>query len=464
MTPPLLRNRPQLPVWATLLGDLFALFCAWVATRTLGYVEGMRVVLLSFLGCYLVAQFATGLSSSLRAISAPELLARVFTAWLKTVLSVAGLQLLWPHLMPHDTILVLSACALPALVVVRFTTFVMRRIVRKSGRNLRFVVVAGTGELARETAHAITSHPGWGFRVIGMLHADDGPRPLEDDPSLPLLGHFRDLPDLVKRHVIDEVLIAAPRTRLESIEELVGMARTIGLRVHVVADFVQGTWKSIQALDLSGHLLLTLTPFPDDQVRLLIKRAMDAIVAATLLVALSPVLLVLAVLVKTTSRGPVFFVQQRAGLNGRLFAFYKFRTMVVGAEQKRAELLGRNEMDGPVFKIALDPRITPLGRFLRRFSLDELPQLWNVLRGDMSLVGPRPLMPHEVAGYETWQRRRMSMRPGLTCLWQVSGRNRVDFKRWMELDLEYIDTWSLRMDLRILARTLPAVVSGRGAS
>ena len=464
MTPPLLRNRPQLPVWATLLGDLFALFCAWVITRTAGYVEGMRPVLLSFLGCYLVAQFATGLSSSLRAVSATELLGRVFSAWLKTVLAIAGLQLLWPEVMPHDTILVLSAYALPALVAVRLATLLLRRLVRRSGRNLRFVVVAGTGPLALETAQAIEDHPGWGFRVLGLLHADDGPRPLETGPGLPVLGHFRDLPGLVKEHVIDEVLIAAPRTRLETVEELVGMARTIGLRVHVVADFVQGSWRSVQALDLSGHLLLTLTPFPDDQVRLLIKRAMDVLGSLALLVLLAPVLVLIGLVVKLTSKGPVLFVQKRAGLNGRLFDFCKFRTMVHGAEQLRFGLIGQNEMNGPVFKIKNDPRITRVGRFLRRYSLDELPQLWNVLKGDMSLVGPRPLMPHEVAEYESWHRRRMSMRPGLTCLWQVSGRNRVDFQRWMELDLEYIDRWSLGMDLHILARTLPAVMSGRGAS
>jgi lipopolysaccharide/colanic/teichoic acid biosynthesis glycosyltransferase len=158
------------------------------------------------------------------------------------------------------------------------------------------------------------------------------------------------------------------------------------------------------------------------------------------------------------------FRQIRCGLNGRVFTLYKFRTMVADAEHRRGELQHLNEMAGPVFKLRRDPRVTLLGRFLRRFSLDELPQLWNVLRGDMSLVGPRPPIPEEVAQYQRWQRRRLSMKPGLTCLWQISGRNDLDFDRWMQLDLEYIDSWSPTLDLKILLKTIPAVLSGKGAS
>jgi lipopolysaccharide/colanic/teichoic acid biosynthesis glycosyltransferase len=179
---------------------------------------------------------------------------------------------------------------------------------------------------------------------------------------------------------------------------------------------------------------------------------------------MAPLLLLIAALVKLTSKGPVFFVQWRIGLNGRRFRFPKFRSMVQDAEARLSEVMQHNEMDGPVFKMKRDPRITRLGAFLRRYSLDELPQLWCVLKGDMSLVGPRPLMPHEIDGHASWQRRRLSMRPGLTCLWQIGGRNAVDFDRWMRLDLQYIDSWSLGLDMRILLRTVPAVLSGRGAS
>ncbi len=172
----------------------------------------------------------------------------------------------------------------------------------------------------------------------------------------------------------------------------------------------------------------------------------------------------IALAIRLTSSGQVLFRQVRCGLNGRRFTLYKFRTMVEDAERRRPELHHLNEMDGPVFKVRRDPRVTRLGRLLRRYSLDELPQLWNVLSGTMSLVGPRPAIPEEVAQYQRWQRRRLSMRPGLTCLWQISGRNDLDFDRWMELDLEYIDSWSPLLDLKILARTVPVVLSGRGAS
>jgi lipopolysaccharide/colanic/teichoic acid biosynthesis glycosyltransferase len=200
------------------------------------------------------------------------------------------------------------------------------------------------------------------------------------------------------------------------------------------------------------------------EVELVMKRGLDIAGALAGLLVSAPMLLVSALAIKLTSAGPVFFRQERCGLHGRRFDMLKLRTMTADAEDRKAELLERNEMDGPVFKIREDPRVTKVGRLLRRFSIDELPQFWSVLRGDMSLVGPRPPTPDEVFQYQGGVRRRLSMRPGLTCLWQVSGRNGVSFEEWMELDLEYIDTWSLETDLRILLRTVPAVVLARGAS
>ncbi|HTQ78463.1 MAG TPA: sugar transferase, partial [Thermoanaerobaculia bacterium] len=194
------------------------------------------------------------------------------------------------------------------------------------------------------------------------------------------------------------------------------------------------------------------------------KRVLDVALASLTLVLAMPAVGAIALLIKLTSGGNILFRQTRCGLNGRSFTLYKFRTMVEGAHEQRGELLHLNEMDGPVFKLKSDPRVTWFGRFLRKFSLDELPQLWNVLRGDMSLVGPRPPIPEEVAHYQRWQRRRLAMKPGLTCLWQISGRNNIDFERWMQLDLEYIDSWSPLLDLKILLKTIPVVLSGRGAS
>jgi exopolysaccharide biosynthesis polyprenyl glycosylphosphotransferase len=209
--------------------------------------------------------------------------------------------------------------------------------------------------------------------------------------------------------------------------------------------------------------MLTFTSAPRDELLLFIRRCFDFSAALALITLLSPLLLAIAALVKITSRGPVLFRQVRAGLHGRPFVFLKFRSMRLDAEALKAALAPFNEMDGPAFKMTNDPRVTPLGRWLRKTSLDELPQLLNILRGEMSFVGPRPAVLDEVRRYEPWQRRRLSMPPGLTCLWQVSGRNELTFDEWMRLDLEYIDNWSLWLDLRIVFKTIPAVVLGRGA-
>jgi exopolysaccharide biosynthesis polyprenyl glycosylphosphotransferase len=210
--------------------------------------------------------------------------------------------------------------------------------------------------------------------------------------------------------------------------------------------------------------VLTLSSSPQDPVSLILKRAMDIAVSLVALIAALPLFILPAmILIKWTSPGPVVFRQKRVGRNGRLFTLYKLRTMHVDAEKMKDSLQAQNEVDGPAFKIRNDPRVTPVGAVLRKLSIDELPQLWNVLRGDMSLVGPRPPLPAEVERYERWQRRRLSMRPGITCIWQVSGRSDVAFHRWMEMDLEYIDNWSLGLDLKILLQTIPSVFTARGA-
>jgi exopolysaccharide biosynthesis polyprenyl glycosylphosphotransferase len=203
---------------------------------------------------------------------------------------------------------------------------------------------------------------------------------------------------------------------------------------------------------------------PHKPLQMATKRFFDIVMSSAALVVLSPLLLAVAAVIKLTSRGPVLFHQERTGLYGRPFRMLKFRSMVMDAEKRKAELLSKNEQSGPVFKMKNDPRITAVGRFIRKYSIDELPQLVNVLRGDMSVVGPRPPIPSEVARYEAWQRRRLSVRPGLTCVWQVSGRNQVSFEQWMLLDMQYIDHWSLAHDLQLILKTAPVVLTGRGAS
>jgi exopolysaccharide biosynthesis polyprenyl glycosylphosphotransferase len=216
--------------------------------------------------------------------------------------------------------------------------------------------------------------------------------------------------------------------------------------------------------ELEGFPLLSFSTTPTNEALMFVRRILDVVLSSLILLFAGPLLMLpTAILIKLTSRGPVLFEQERCGLHGRVFTMYKFRSMVDKAEKRRVELDGLNEMDGPVFKFSSDPRVTAVGRLLRRFSLDEFPQFFNVLKGDMSLVGPRPPLPQEVAHYQRWQRRRLSMKPGITCLWQISGRNEVSFEDWMKLDLTYIDNWSLLLDLKILLKTVPAVLLGRGA-
>jgi exopolysaccharide biosynthesis polyprenyl glycosylphosphotransferase len=209
--------------------------------------------------------------------------------------------------------------------------------------------------------------------------------------------------------------------------------------------------------------MLSLTRTPSDELALAAKRLFDITVSFLVLFLLSPVFLAVAAAIKLDSPGPVFFRQRRVGLQGRTFDIFKLRSMYLDAEARLESLRTHNEMSGPVFKMKNDPRITRVGRFLRRTSLDEFPQFWNVLRGEMSVVGPRPPLPSEVRQYKRWQRRRLSVKPGITCIWQISGRNNIDFDRWMELDLEYIDQWSLWTDFQICLKTIPAVLGTRGA-
>jgi len=322
------------------------------------------------------------------------------------------------------------------------------------------VLVIGSGPRACRVRRVIDAHPQWQLRVLGFV--DDCDSPVDEALADHRVYKFSDVEDLFRREVVDEVLIACPRSLLQQIDAVVGLCAAVGVPVTLLCDLFG------EQLPRATHWgttpALSYAAVHHDPSRLRIKRALDLAVGSTLLVLAGPILLVAAVLIKLTSRGPVLFRQVRCGLNGRRFEMFKLRTMYEDAEARLGEIAHLNELSGPVFKIRRDPRVTPIGRLLRHWSLDELPQLWNVVRGDMSLVGPRPAIPAEVERYDLSQRRRLSMRPGLTCWWQVRGRNEIGFEEWVRLDLEYIDTWSLRQDLEILARTVPAVLCATGAS
>jgi exopolysaccharide biosynthesis polyprenyl glycosylphosphotransferase len=271
-----------------------------------------------------------------------------------------------------------------------------------------------------------------------------------------------ELPRLLERRVVDEVIFDVDSSKLPQLESVFLMCDEEGVRTRVALDFFPHINSEV-TLDRVGEAsLLTFSAAPMDDVRLYLKRVFDFSGAIMALVVFAPALLVIAALIKLTSPGPVIYKQVRCGLNGRKFMFYKFRSMVENADEMKSKLAHLSERD-IAFKLSSDPRVTPVGRWLRKFSLDELPQLWNVVRGDMSIVGPRPPLPEEVERYERWQRRRLRMRPGLTCLWAVSGRDHIDFNSWMKLDISYIENWSLKLDWSIILRTIPHVLAGKGA-
>jgi len=318
-----------------------------------------------------------------------------------------------------------------------------------------------------EIARTLEANESRGMRLFGIVHTG-GELGLSPPHGLELAKPYPEftlpeLPDLLRRHVIDEVIFVVAKEDLEKLGDTFLVCEEEGVKTRVLLSFFPQVVSKVYLERLGSKPLLTFSATPDDEI-LLLKRGVDFVMALAALVLLSPVLLVLAILVKLTSRGPVFFSQVRCGLGGRKFTLYKFRSMRADADLIREELEALNEVDGPVFKIRNDPRCTPIGRFMRKFSLDELPQFVNIIRGDMSFVGPRPPLPQEVEKYERWQRRRLRMQPGLTCLWALEGRSRLSFRRWMELDLEYIDHWSMALDWKILLKTIPIVIVGRGAS
>ncbi len=333
----------------------------------------------------------------------------------------------------------------------------------KLGYNQINLLIVGTGKRARQFIRTVKKHSNWGLRIVGLIDDDHGMFGKEIE-GYRVLGRIQDIPFIIHRKVIDRVIFVVPRLWLNRIDEAILACEREGIATSISMDLYNLRIAKVRQTDFGGFPLLEFETFHAREWQLFVKRLIDIFLSLFLLILLSPLMLVVAILIKLTSKGPVLFKQVRCGLNGRQFTLYKFRTMIVGAEMKRRELEKMNEMDGPVFKIKRDPRITKVGRILRKFSIDELPQLFNVLKGDMSIVGPRPPLPVEVEMYQLWQRRRLSLKPGLTCIWQVSGRNKVKFEKWMEMDLQYIDNWSLWLDFKIMFKTFFVVLTGYGAS
>jgi exopolysaccharide biosynthesis polyprenyl glycosylphosphotransferase len=336
---------------------------------------------------------------------------------------------------------------------------------RVRGRNLRYMLIAGTNTRAIDFARKIESKPELGYQIIGFVDDNwDGLAAFQKS-GYRLVTDLSHVSPYIRNHVVDEMAINLPmKSYYQHSEHLVAMCEEQGIIVRQFSDIFSLKNSHSEVDDIEDEAVITIRTGEMLEGQMVIKRALDILVSAVSLLFITPSFLLIAVLIKVTSKGPVFFAQNRVGLNKRIFRMYKFRTMGADAEQKQEELEELNEASGPVFKIRNDPRITRVGNFLRKTSIDELPQLVNILKGEMSLVGPRPLPLRDYKGFkEDWHRRRVSVKPGVTCLWQINGRSDISFEKWMELDIEYIDHWSLWFDLKILLKTIPIVLKGSGA-
>jgi exopolysaccharide biosynthesis polyprenyl glycosylphosphotransferase len=339
--------------------------------------------------------------------------------------------------------------------ILRFTFSELRR----RGHNARYMLVVGTGKLAQDFADLVESRAGLGIRVIGHISV---PGEAHEVVTRPIFGGLDAIEGVLHTNIVDEVAACLAPESASLLEPIASLAADEGKTVRIPVDLSDGKVRNAREEEFEGLLVRSLVHDGHREVGLVIKRVIDVVGAAIGIVILSPLLLVTGILIRVRDGSPVIFRQRRIGLHGRPFTIVKFRTMAPDAEKRLHEVAHLNELTGAAFKASNDPRMSPLGRRLRQLSIDELPQLWNVLKGEMSLVGPRPPLPSEVVEYDIWHRRRLSMKPGITGLWQVESRHEANFDRWVELDLSYIDRWTLWLDLSILLRTMPNVMMARG--
>jgi exopolysaccharide biosynthesis polyprenyl glycosylphosphotransferase len=377
---------------------------------------------------------------------------------------LTGLFLLKGEYVSRSFLLVFAVVEFFLLAANRWLLLVGGTWFRTRPARLRHFVIVGTSAGAGELASLLEDGERFGLNLLAFVYTGN----TQPSPPPGLHGTYSILPkerlsELLHNHIVDEVVFAVGKEELLSLEPLMQQCEEEGVHMRVQLDFLPQGFSHVFVEHLSHVPLLTFASAPQNEFGLFFKRVIDLVFSVVALTLLAPLFVILSALIKLTSPGPVFYRQTRCGLDGRKFTLLKFRSMVENADKMLPNLEGLNEVDGPVFKMRNDPRRTTVGRWMRTFSLDELPQLWNVLRGDMSLVGPRPPLPREVEQYQGWQRRRLRIRPGLTCLWALEGRSRLEFDRWVKLDLLYIDNWSMWLDFKILLRTIPAVLSGRGA-
>ncbi|MBM3253360.1 MAG: sugar transferase [Candidatus Omnitrophica bacterium] len=359
--------------------------------------------------------------------------------------------------------LIFGISALSIFISLSFWRIIKRLYVRRlilEGYNNLNVLIVGAGKTGAVLVNEINNHPFLGLNVVGFL--DDYRDKADVVNGHHILGEITDFEKIVKKRFIDEVYITIPSQK-QKVSDLTSEAKRLGVTVRMVPELFDLSISNIEMHHIGSVPLLQYHTKGMHGTDLIIKRALDLFVSGLALLLCCPIFLILTILIKLDSPGPIWYISKRCGKKGRLFNFYKFRSMVQSADTMLASLKDKNEKTGPIFKMARDPRVTNLGRLMRKLSLDELPQLWNVFKGDMSLVGPRPPTPEEVEQYKDWQLKRLQIKPGITCLWQIRGRSNLSFYKWVKLDLWYINNWSFGLDLRILWLTIPVVLKRTGA-
>jgi exopolysaccharide biosynthesis polyprenyl glycosylphosphotransferase len=355
-------------------------------------------------------------------------------------------------------------CSLLLMITTKGLVRLLLRHFRRKGYNSKYLLIVGSWDRARHFASLVRQHSDWGLvvrGVIGLTSEHDA----ADVPDCPHLGELEDLVEICKRNMVDEVIFSLPYESMSVVDEYLVDLQDMGIVVRMVVDLYDAPTSRKELTMFHADIpMLTYHSKAFDAGQLFLKRCLDIAGAFVGLVITGLLFPFIALAIKLESQGPLFFEQKRVGENGRIFTCWKFRSMLADAEERKKGLLTQNEMQGAMFKIKDDPRVTSVGKFIRTTSLDELPQFWNVLVGEMSLVGTRPPTPDEVATYENWHRKRICIKPGMTGLWQVSGRNQIqDFDEVVRLDIQYIDTWSLWLDIKLLFKTIWVVVAGRGA-
>lgn len=426
--------------------------------------------LLVYAGPFWFAWFWSALSLHLfRASRKDDLVFQVYNVAKASVISLSlcavAVIYIGPRVPQADVLTSFGAISFALIAAYRSLMVLGFWVARQYGYNFSHVLLVGANERTLHLVETLFRHARFGYRIVGILEDDTQRLEMFHKYEIPRLGGFHDLDEVLTRNIVDEVHLCLPvRSYYETIQSMAHLCVGTGVSVRLVADLFPLRLATSRLFRIEDIPMLSLSTVPESTFQLALKRLMDIVGSTALLVAFSPVFLVTAILIRMDSPGPVLFLQERVGRNQRRFRMIKFRSMVRDAEQRREGLEAFNEADGPVFKMKNDPRVTRVGRVIRKTSIDELPQLVNVLRGEMSLVGPRPLPPAEIE-HESWnQRRRLSVKPGMTGLWQVSGRSDLSFKEWVNLDLNYIDNWSIFLDVYILIKTLVVVLRGHGAS